>query len=195
VQIFGRRLVDRPAQAASREPSSTADASAGREAWYLVRAGGQAGWVVGRLVQLDVPESISTYAQGTNLVAWLVLDTVDDDGRKVPQYLVADRAGAQDFDFTHIRVFTWWKQRRRYATAYVEGNLRGYFPIRVLDTSGTPSFRLRLIEKDSRKVQKVYGLFKTIVRPLGRVDGWESNAMPTRQASPSKRAATAGNRP
>jgi len=195
VEIFGRRLVDRPAQVASREPASTASASAGREAWYLVRASGQAGWVVGRLVELDVPESISTYAQGTNLVAWLVLNTVDDDARKVPQYLVADRAGIQDFDFTHIRVFTWWKQRQRYATAYVEGNLRGYFPIRVLDASGTRSFRLRLIEKDGRKVQKVYGLFNTIVRPLGRVDGWESNAMPTRQASPPKRAATARRRP
>lgn len=195
LQVFGRSLVDRPAQLASREPSTAAGASGGREAWYLVRAGGRAGWVLGRLVELDVPEPISTYAQGTNVVAWLVLNTVDDSGRKVAQFLAADRASAPEFDFTRIRVLTWWKQRHRYATAYVEGNLRGYFPIRVIESSGTPSFRLRLVEQGSRKIQKVYGLFDTIVRPLGTVDGWESNTTPTRQALPRNRAVTARRRP
>jgi hypothetical protein len=149
-----------------------------REAWYLVRTPSRSGWVLGRLVSLDIPEAITTYSQEINLVAWLVLDTVNDGGREVPQYLVADRIGTQDFDFNHIRVFTWWVKRHKYVTAYVESNFNGYFPIRVVHGSANPYFRLRLFYDAGEKYQKVYGLFDTIVRPLGTVKGWESEASP-----------------
>src|SRR2546425_8224876 len=59
------------------------------------------------LVDLDVPEEIGSYTQEYNLVACLVLNTVEDEGRQVPQYLVADRMGTQEMDFNHIRVLTW----------------------------------------------------------------------------------------
>lgn len=182
VAIFERRLVDRPPPPDAHPPGAAA-----REAWYLIRADSRAGWVIGRLVALDVPEAISTYAQGVNLVGWLVLNTVDDDGRKVPQYLVADRVRTQDVDFNHIRVFTWWKKHRKYVTAYVEGDVNGYFPIRVVHLNSIPYFRLRLVDSDGRKFQRIYGLFETITRSIGTVDGWESDAMPTRHVSRSGR--------
>src|SRR2546425_8873451 len=47
------------------------------------------------LVDLDVPEEIGSYTQEYNLVACLALNTVEDQGRQVPQYLVADRMGTQ----------------------------------------------------------------------------------------------------
>ena len=179
VDVFGRKIVERPSQL--DQPSSPPV----KEAWYLVRAGARAGWVLGRFVSLDIPEPISAYAQSSNMVAWLVLNTVVDEDRQVPQYLVADRAGNQDVDFTHIRVFTWWVKNHRYVTSYVESGLQGYFPIRVVQTGNVPYFRLRLVDKDANKIQKVYGLFDTITRPLGIVEGWESDAMPTQ--SPSRR--------
>lgn len=174
VEIFGRRLVERPPEAGAR-----ASAESIRDAWYLVRAGAKAGWVLGRLVALDVPAAISMYAQGSNLVGWVILNTVDDNGHQVPQYLVADRQGTQECDFNHIRVFTWWSKRQQYVTAYVEGNLNGYFPMRVTRKDGAPQFRLRLLDRNGRKIQKVYGMSDTIVRPIGIVEGWESDAMPT----------------
>ncbi len=173
VEVFGRRAVERPPQAGA--PPSAEPA---RDAWYLVRAGSKAGWVLGRLVSLDLPEAISHYAQSTNLVAWVVFNTVEDNGRSVPQYIVADREGTPDCDFTHIRIFTWWVKNQEYVTAYVEGNLYGYFPIRVSQLDGAPHFRLRLVDKNGRKFQRVYRMFDTIARPLGTVDGWESQAMP-----------------
>lgn len=193
LEIYGRRLVARlPAaseaggretpQEQEREPSA-----APREAWYLVRAGSHGGWVLGRLVTLDPPEAISVYAQNINLVAWLALDTVQDQGHAVPQYLVADRIGTQEADFNHIRVFTWWAKRQRYATAYVESNLQGFFPIRVEHRNNVPYFRLRLLERGGREVQKVYELQDTIVRPLGDVEGWTSDALPERPARRSRR--------
>ena len=177
LDVFGRKIVERPSQL--DEPSSPTV----KEAWYLVRAGTRAGWVLGRFVSLDIPESLGAYAQGSNIVAWLVLNTVPDEGREVPQYLAAERVGNQDVDFTRIRVFTWWVKNHEYVTAYVESGLQGYFPIRVVQTGNVSYFRLPVVDKHANKTQKVYGLFGTITRPLGTVEGWDSSAMPTQPPS------------
>ena len=180
LQVFGRRIVEGPAQHA--DPSSPA----AKEVWYLVKADARAGWVLGRSVSLDIPAPISANAQGYNLVAWMVLNTAADNGRQVPQYLAADRAANQDADFTHIRVFTWWVKNQQYVTSYAESGLRGYFPIRVTQNGKVPQFRLNLLDEQGNKVQKVYALFNTITRPQGFVEGWDSNSPPTR--GPSRRA-------
>ena len=191
VEIFGRRWAARAPRESQAPPSAeTNDESAPgspiRDAWYLVRSGARGGWVLGRFITLDVPADISVFAEGVNTVAWVVLDTVDDNGRKVPQYLVADRMGTQEFDFTHIRVLTWWVKNQHYVTAYVESNLNGYFPIRVLQFDGKPQIRLYLVDNRGRKFQKVYGMSSTIVRPIGSVEGWESNATPVRPLTRSR---------
>jgi hypothetical protein len=180
LQVFGRKIVERPSTSA--DPSSPA----AKEAWYLVKADTRAGWVLGRSVALDIPQPISANAQGYNLVAWMVLNTVADNGRQVPQYLAADRSGNLDADFTHIRVFTWWVKNQQYVTSYAESGLRGYFPIRVSQNGKVPEFRLNLLDDQGNKVQKVYALFNTITRPQGFVAGWDSNSPPTR--GPSRRA-------
>ena len=187
VEVLGRRLIDRPLQ-----PDQPPTATPARDAWYLVRADSKAGWILGRLVALDIPEAVSVYAQGVNMVAWFVLNTVADDGRQVPQYLVADRTGANEYDFDHIRVFTWWVKNQKYVTAYVESDLGGYFPIRVQPLDGIPHFRLRVVDGEGNKVQRVYGLFTTETRLLGVVPGWETDAMPSAR---HKSRATRGRRP
>jgi hypothetical protein len=176
VEMLGRRLVDRPPQP-DQLPTSTPI----RDAWYLVRADARVGWILGRLVTLDIPEGVSTYAQEVNLVAWFVLSTVNDNGRQVPQYLVADRTAAGEYDYDHIRVFTWWIKNQKYATAYVESDLRGYFPIRVQRLQGVPYFRLRVVDEHGNAMQKVYRLSDTQTRLLGVVPGWETDAMPVAQ--------------
>ena len=179
VEVLGRRLVERAPQP-DQPPASTPI----RDAWYLVRADSKAGWILGRLVSLDIPETISLYAQGVNMVAWVPLKNVDDNGRQVPEYLVADRTGAGEYDFDHIRVFTWWIKNQKYVTAYVESNMSGYFPIRIQQLNGVPHFRLRVVDGEGNKVQRVYGLFDTVTRLVGVVPGWESDAMPTVQHRP-----------
>jgi len=193
VEIYGRRLVPRSAEtiegAGQGETRVNAEQppTMSREAWYLVRADSHGGWLLGRLVTLKVPEAVAAYAQNVNMVAWLVLNTVNGDGRRVPQYLVADRIGTQETDFNHIRVFTWWAKEQHYVTAYVESNLHGYFPIRVIQMSNVPYFRLRLVDKGGKKIQKVYTLDQTVVRPLGIVEGWASEGMPTRPLGEKRR--------
>lgn len=183
LEIYARRLVDRPVQtdAAATEKS----AHPPRDVWYLVRTNSRAGWVLGRFIDLDVPAGISLYAEGVNMVGWQVLRTVRDGASEVPEFLVADRIGNETVDFNHIRVFTWWVKNHKYVTAYVQSDLDGYFPIEVKQATDlnyyaqpSPYFRLRLIDDDGQRYQEVYGLFDTIVRPVGRVEGWESEAMP-----------------
>ncbi|MGH9342266.1 MAG: hypothetical protein ACRD19_00665 [Terriglobia bacterium] len=173
VEVYGRRVVASPANT-----TGAGGSSGPKHVWYLISSGGRAGWVLGRFIDLDVPSGIAEYAQGINMVAWLPLDTVNDGEREVPQYVAADRIGGEDFDFNHVRVFTWWVKHHKYVTAYVESGLDGYFPIVVTHLGNVPYFHLHLIDDDGHKVQKVYGLFDTIVRPAGIVDGWTSDAMP-----------------
>ena len=186
LEVYDRRMVERPRETST--PDVPAIPSNPIEAWYLVRSGSRAGWILGHLVELDIPRSISAYAQDVNLVAWLVLDTVNDDGRQVPQYLVADRAGSENYDYSHIRVLTWWKKKQAYAIAYREGDLQGYFPILVSHEGSVPHFRLRLVDSQGAKYQKVYALSYTITRVIGTVDGWSSDAMPERRAPKHRRA-------
>ena len=174
LEVFDRKLVPRTGYS---NPPGQAAASA-REAWYLIRSGPRAGWLLGRLVTLDIPSAISQYAENYNMVAWFQLNTVMDGGQKIPQYLVADRVGSDEFDFTHIRVFTWWAKQQHYVTAYVESNLKGSFPIQVEHIDNVPYFRLRLVDGKGNKFQKIYRLSNTIVQPVGTVEGWESNALP-----------------
>lgn len=183
LDIFARRLVERPldAQAPAKGPPP-------HDVWYLVRTKSSAGWVLGRFIALDVPSAIAVYAQDVNMVAWVVLKTVQDGGTAVPEYLVADRIGAEGVDFNHIRVFTWWLKNHKYVTAYVEGGLSGHFPINASELTDTeyyaqrsPYFRLRLTDDEGRQYQKVYGLFDTIVHAVGTVDGWTNDAMPPRE--------------
>ncbi|MCL5670213.1 MAG: hypothetical protein M1423_02790 [Acidobacteria bacterium] len=173
LKVFDRRVVERKA-----EGGGTKRTAAAVDVWYLVEANSRAGWVLGRLITLDIPQGISQYATDYNIVAWFVLNTVRDGDTNVPQYLAADREGTVEFDFTHIRVFTWSVSSHHYVTSFVKGGLRGSFPIQVEHLNGVPYFRLRLVNREGDKYQSVYGLFNTIVRPMGTVEGWESKAMP-----------------
>lgn len=184
--VFGRRMVERPQE--SSTPDVPSVSSGTLDAWYLVRTGARAGWILGHLVQLDIPNSISAYTQDVNVVAWLVLNKVDDNDHQVPQYLVADRSGTETYDYSHIRVLTWWKKKQAYAIAYREGDLQGYFPILVTYEGSIPYFRLRLVDSNGAKYQKVYALFDTITRVMGTVDGWQSDAMPERPAPKVRKA-------
>ena len=173
VEVYGRRVAVNAALAGAQGGSP-----GGKSVWYLIASGPRAGWALGEFIDLDIPAALADYAQGVNMVAWLPLDYVSDGGQQVPQYLAADRMGGEDFDFNHIRVFTWWVKRHKYVTAYVESGLDGYFPIVVTHENGTPYFHLHVLDPNGARIQRVYGLFDTIVRPVGIVNGWTSDALP-----------------
>jgi len=111
------------------------------EDWWLVRVAPPAsssvparvGWVLARMVDLDVPVEIGQYAEGQRIMAFFVLNQVDDLNKQVPQYLVVlnEPRDGMPFDYNQVRVFTWNLKRHRYETAYRERKLEGLLPIRV----------------------------------------------------------------
>ncbi len=120
------------------------------EDWWLVRDGqGQVGWLLARLMDVDVPDEIGAYAEGQQYVGVWVLNKVLDPeaatpGHEVPQYLtvLAPPEAGLPFDFDQVRVYTWAVKHHRYETAFRLHPIRGYLPVRLLPpaANGAPVF-------------------------------------------------------
>lgn len=142
------------------------------EDWWLVRSpGGRYGWVLARMVDNDVPLEVAQYSEGQRIIADFVLDTVDDHGKSIPQYLLLfneSKDGSQA-DFNQARVFTWNLKMHRYETAYRERKLFGILPAKAdkedFGKEGTlPSFTLRLRGEDGKISERKYKLNGVMVR-------------------------------
>lgn len=175
VQILKRATAPKPQAAAipvREDVSSKPAPPAPMEDWLLVRdPQGRVGWVLARMVDIDVPLEVAQYAEGQRIVAAFVLDQVQDGDKQVPQYLMVltDSHEGMPFDYNQIRVFTWNIKRDRYETAYRERNLFGVFPITVtkesFDKEGVmPVFILRVQNDSGQVVERKYKLNTPIVR-------------------------------
>ena len=77
------------ATSASTRKNGAAKPAALLEDWWLIRdPEGHVGWVLSRMVDLDVPLEIAQYAESQRTVAFFVLNQVTDEDKKVSQYLV-----------------------------------------------------------------------------------------------------------
>jgi SH3-like domain-containing protein len=142
------------------------------EDWWLVRdEGGRVGWVLARMVDVDVPLDIAQYAEGQRFVAFFALNEVPDGDKKVPQYLclLTEPHDGLPYDFDQIRVFTWNVRKHRYETAYREHGLNGVLPVTVtqenFDKEGTlPVFKVRVKDDAGNVSERKYKLNTPIVR-------------------------------
>ena len=127
------------------------------EDWWLIRSAQKhVGWVLGRILYVDVPIEIAQYAEGQRIVAFFVLDQAQDKDRKVPEYLtlITENKDGQPYDFTQVRVFTWNTRRHRYETAYREHRLTGVLPVTVGRENDIQTFTLRLKDEQTDTVQE-----------------------------------------
>jgi SH3 domain-containing protein len=158
------------------------------EDWWLVKDQHQRiGWVLGRMVDVDVPLDIAQYAEGQRFVAFFTLNEVKDGDKQVPQYLavLSENKDGQPFDFTQIRVFTWNVKKHRYETAYRERNLNGVLPVTVthetFDKEGDlPVFIVRVKDDAGATVERKYKLDTPLVH---RVLAPGEQPVPVRRAS------------
>ena len=189
--LFVRGLATRPpSEANPRTPDTSTTTQPGD------RTSPIAGWIIGRFVELDLPDTVREGTASANVrpVAWFELNKVGDITGAKPQYLVAGSRGpdSQPCDFTNIRVYTWNPKKSRYETAYIENNLCGQMPVRIgTGPKGEPEFRFR--SKDvipsagnsqvANNDERVYRLIQTVVRRI-REDG--SIALPKKSKVASK---------
>jgi len=142
------------------------------EDWYLVRnSAGRVGWVLLRMIDLDIPLEVAQYAEGQRIMGYFVLNTVQEEDKQVPQYLVLlnQPKDGLPWDFNQIRIFTRNRAKHRYETAYRERNLEGYFPVKTghrdFGKEGDlPTFTIRKKTDDGQMVDITYKLNGPIVR-------------------------------
>ena len=141
------------------------------EDWWLVRdSHNRVGWVLARMIDLDVPLEVAQYAEGQRIVAFFVLNQVQDGDKKVAQYLtvLTEPRDGLPFDFNQIRVFTWNVKRHRYETAYRE-RMEGILPVTVsqenFEKEGVlPAFVIRVRDENGNVAERKYKLNTPIVR-------------------------------
>lgn len=142
------------------------------EDWWLVHdSQGHVGWVLGRMIDLDVSLDVAQYAEGQRIVACFVLNEVSDGDKRVPQYLMllTEPKDGLPFDYNQARVFTWNVKRHRYETAYRERNLNGVLPVTVSrevfgKEGDLPTFTLRVKDESGNVVERKYKMNTPIVK-------------------------------
>ncbi len=185
VSVLKRATADKqPGTVGEPAGRVSAKASGGRassgpvlEDWWLVRdADKRVGWVLARMVDLDVPLDIAQYAEGQRIVAFFALNQVldtgkDGTGKNVSQYLcvLTEPHDGLPYDYNQIRVFTWNVKKHRYETAYREHGLNGVLPVTVtsenFDKEGMlPVFILRVKDDSGNVTERKYKLNTPIVR-------------------------------
>lgn len=140
--------------------------------WWLVKSqSGHYGWVLSRMIDLEIPLDIAQYAEGQRVQGAYILNEVQDGEKQVPQYLVvlSETKDGMPFDYNQARVFTWNTRKHRYETAYRERNFLGFFPVKVgtesFDKEGVlPMFLLRVQAENGQIIDRKYKLNSTTVR-------------------------------
>jgi SH3-like domain-containing protein len=148
------------------------------EDWWLVRdQQKRVGWLLGRMLDVDIPLEIAQYAEGQRIVASFVVSevSVPDEStagatKKVPQYavLMSEPRDGMSYDFNQLRVFTWNTKRSRYETAYRE-RFSGELPFLVTQENygkeGTlPTFTIRVRDSDGKLLERKYKMNGVMVR-------------------------------
>jgi SH3-like domain-containing protein len=183
VSILKRDTADKQTGAAS--PSKAATKPGAKvapvvapvlEDWWLVRDTlGRVGWVLSRMVDVDVPLEIAQYAEGQRFVAFFALNEVQDSDqgvhKTVSQYLsvLTEPHDGLPYDFNQVRVYTWNTRKHRYETAYREHGLEGVLPVTItkqdFDKEGTlPVFILRVKDDTGGVTERKYKLNTPIVK-------------------------------
>lgn len=142
------------------------------EDWWLVKDDqSRVGWVLARMVDVDVPLDIAQYAEGQRFIAFFVLNTVQDGDKKVPQYLclLTEPHDGSPYDYDQVRVFTWNTRKHRYETAYREHGLDAVLPVTLtqesFDKEGMlPVFILRVKDDTGAVSERKYKFNAPIVR-------------------------------
>lgn len=174
VDVLTRATVEKPGTRVAADPADPAQKAPPPviEDWRLVRdAEGHTGWVLARMIDVDAPLEVAQYAESQRIVAYFMLNEVQDGSEKKGQYLLAlsPAKDGQPQDYDQVRVFTWNAKRDRYETAYRERNLAGELPIRVgtEDFAGEgklPYFVLRVREEEGKVSERKYKMNGVIVR-------------------------------
>ena len=128
--------------------------------WSLVRTPeGKVGWVLTRALIMAIPDEVAQYAEGDRITSYFSLGKVADEGQVKDNWLwTTISQNEQPYQFDGFRVFIYNPRRHRYETAYIERNLKGYFPVQATPqgASNSAGFSLVVEDKDGQLYRRTY---------------------------------------
>ena len=145
--------------------------------WTLVRLkNGRAGWVLAGSLKLNIPDEVAQYSEGHRITSYFATADVNDGGQVRHNWLwttIGD--GHVPYEFDSFRYFIWNVRHHRYETAYIEKNLKGFYPVQVHPvqaaagnkTATYPGFSL-IVEQDGVRYRKTYAYQIYLVRLVGK---------------------------
>jgi hypothetical protein len=87
----------------------------------------------------DIPDEVAQHAEGHRITAYVALGRGEGQGaeRDQAQLAVDDRCSSvRQYEFDSFACFVYSIRHRRYETAYIERNVRGYYPVETQDIPG-----------------------------------------------------------
>ena len=134
--------------------------------WSLIRTkDGKAGWVRTSKLSMMIPDDVAQYAEGRRIMSYFKLaDAQAKEQQKFHWLWTTIAKGQEEYEFDQIRVFIFNTRRNRYETAYIERNVKGYYPVTQQqvevsnrkDTYNVPGFSVIVEDKDGQLMRKTY---------------------------------------
>jgi hypothetical protein len=169
-EAVGTHAAKKAVPGAKAAPEAAAELPAMEDWWLVEDSHGHTGWLFGRMIDVDAPDTLTRYSEGQKFVGAYILTTVHDEGaptelKDIPVYVTvmnSYKAGLP-YDFDQVRVFTWSMQHHRYETAMREKNVEGYLPVIVskakdpnekgeLGAAMLPTFTYKVLAADAPPV-------------------------------------------
>jgi hypothetical protein len=150
-----------PPRDAAPEPAPVAK-PVPMEDWSLVRTkDGRAGWVLSRMLIMAIPDEVAQYAEGHRITSYFALGDVPDGDALKHVWLWTTMAGHDEpYEFDSFRVFVWSLRHHRYETAYIDRDVRGYYPVEAHKGAGDmgagATFSVILQDKEGQVVRRTY---------------------------------------
>ncbi|MBV9396609.1 MAG: hypothetical protein JO062_01430 [Bryobacterales bacterium] len=143
--------------------------------WSLVRtSSGDVGWALSRMLVMSIPDEVAQYAEGRRITSYLPLGTVTDkEKNETKQNWLWTTASFKQlpYEFDSFRVFVWSLKHHRYETAYIERNVKGYYPVERVNTPGQQedAFSLVLEDKEGKLNKCTYAFSGYRVHQISKV--------------------------
>jgi hypothetical protein len=159
--------------------------------WALVRTrAGDAGWALARMLVMAIPDEVAQYAEGHRITAYLPLGEVHDKERNETRQnwlWTTASFNQRPYEFDSFRVFVWSVKHHRYETAYIERNVKGYYPVETVSLPGQEEKAFSLVLEDtSGQIYKcTYGFADYRVRLISKVPYQPAPPLPEVRASTS----------
>lgn len=163
-----------PASPAAKANSAPAQPPPPEDDWGLVRmANGDTGWALSRMLSMAIPEEVAQYAEGHRVTAYLPLGDVQDKEKgeiKQNWLWTTASAGLNPYDFDSFRVFVWSPKRHHYETAYIERNVKGYYPVLTEPLPGQDekAFSVVVEDKDGKLYKRTFAFNGYHIRMIAK---------------------------